>query len=95
MRKLEKEMVSAVNGRYTWESGNTKVNVSSGDVFVYLHDNLIFKIVRGVRSFTLCGWNTPTTRSRLNALGVDVCCRNFAPCLDGVSISSDKWYDIN
>ena len=35
---------------------------------VYLHGNLIAQYSTGQWGFKLCGWNTPTTRSRINAI---------------------------
>lgn len=36
---------------------------------VYLYGNLIAQLSQGENwGFKMCGWNTPTTRSRINAL---------------------------
>ena len=35
---------------------------------VYLHGNMIASYSMGNWSFTIHGWNTPTTKSRINAL---------------------------
>ena len=35
---------------------------------IYLHGNMIASYSTGEWSFTLQGWNTPTTKSRINAL---------------------------
>ena len=92
MRQVEQNMVNAVNGRYNYKSGNTRVEVVNNNVFVYLHGNLIYRIIDGAASFSLAGWNTPTTRSRLNALGVGVYQRNYRAIFDGMEISSAEWY---
>jgi hypothetical protein len=74
MRTIEKKMNAAVNGRYGWRLSNTEVYIDNeGGVHVYLHSNEIYKEVNGRKYINLCGWNTPTTRSRLRSLGVDLC----------------------
>ena len=35
---------------------------------VYLHGNMIAQLSNGEWGFKLAGWNTPTTKSRINAL---------------------------
>ena len=98
MRKIEKAMCAAVKERRNWQSGNTRVEVKDGGnlVKVYLWDNLIYTecLENGVKRFTLAGWNTNTTRSRLNALGVGVTQRNWLPYYNGHEICSDAWYVV-
>ena len=99
MRQIEKAMVAAVKARFNWRCSNTEVKAENGIVKVYLHGNLIYKEnIAGVASFTLAGWNSNTTRSRLRALGVGVRCYNYAPQMEvngeWVDISSSKWYDV-
>lgn len=95
MRKLEKEMIVAVRSLKSFSKSNTAVNVDGANVRVYLHGNLIYQIINGVKSFSLAGWNSNTTRSRLQALGVNVCRRNYLPMYNGVVISSNNWYTID
>lgn len=94
MRVIENRMLQAVRNRRNFSNGNTVVRVENGDVRVYLHGNLIFQNVGGVESFTLAGWNTVTTRSRLNALGVYVSQKNWQPIYDGKVIKSWEWYTV-
>ena len=100
MRKIENGMCAAVEARFNWNCSNTQVQVNMNDnkVEVYLHGNLIYKKLEGVASFTLAGWNSNTTRSRLRALGVSVRCYDHTPQMkvDGewVDISSDEWYNV-
>lgn len=96
MRKIEEQMAQAVDQGRNWTSGNTQVQaMHGGRVEVRLHGNLIaqrndrFSPLR----FTLAGWNTPTTRSRLNALGAGVYTRKgqaYVP--GGVAIADDQWF---
>ena len=86
MRKIEEAMCAAVKARTNWASGNTTVkNAGNGLMFVYLFDNLIATISGTVGSFTLAGWNTKATRSRLRALGV----KDFKQVKD-----DECWYDF-
>lgn len=92
MRTIDSNVVNAVNNRKNYKSGNTRVEVVNNNVFVYLHGNLIYKIIDDVTAFTLAGWNTSTTRSRLNALGVAVKQRNFQAVFNGKVINANTWY---
>ena len=66
---------------------------------VYLHGNIIANISFGqenvVAQFTMEGWNTNTTRSRLNAFGVGISQCNWAPYHNGKAISSKGWYTFD
>lgn len=98
-------MVAAIKARKNFKSGNTEVTMTRNEHFctctamVYLHANLIAKILFGpdnvVAQFTMAGWNTNTTRSRLNALGVGVSQCNLAPYHNGEAISSKGWYTFD
>ena len=73
MRKIEAQMVDAIRGFQTVNLGNTAVNCrvrADGVqvVSVYLHGNLIAQRGASGWGFKLCGWNTPTTLSRINAI---------------------------
>ena len=93
MRKIEKTMCLAVSANRSFSCGNTLVTNNDGETRVYLHGNMIYKRNEDGEFFTLAGWNTVTTRSRLRALGVDVSQKNFMPYYNGVMIDSYKWYE--
>lgn len=105
MRQIEKQMVAAIKARKNFKSGNTEVTMTRNEylgtctAMVYLHANLIAKISFGpenvVAQFTMAGWNTNTTRSRLNSLGVGVSQCNWAPYHNGKEISSTGWYTFD
>lgn len=89
MRQIEKSMLAAIRSGRSWKQDNTEVITDKGVSRVYLHGNLIADVQHGrVVAFSLCGWNTPTTRSRLNALGLDVRCKNGRAVYNGEVISS-------
>ena len=94
MRQIEKEMLAAVRGRKNWGSGNTRVDVVNNVVRVYLHGNHIYSDNMGCKSFSLAGWLSNTTISRLRALGVDVYRKDYRPMYEGREIDSAKWYNF-
>lgn len=73
MRKIEQAMIEAVKTGRPLKSGNTQVNHAGSIVEVYLYGSLIARndtadaLKPGWR-WNLCGFNTATTRSRINAL---------------------------
>lgn len=87
-------MLAAVCERRNWSSGNTSVNVTDNVVRVSLHGNHIYSDNMGCKSFTLAGWVSNTTISRLRALGVDVYRKDYKPMYEGREIDSAEWYNI-
>lgn len=93
MRKIEQQMNAAVSNRKQWSSDNTSVQpIDDNNVAVYLHGNHIADVnsrtgLVMVNVATLCRWNTPTTRSRLNALGAKVNTRKGTIYVDGVAVN--------
>ena len=72
MRAITQDAARAfIDGR-PFKRDNTQVRVRDGNVSLLLHGNTI--AVRhqgrplGETVLSLCGWNTPTTRERLNGL---------------------------
>ena len=95
MRKIEQEMNRAILLGRNWASGNTAVVFNqSGSADVYLHGNHIAnccgvaprQIHVTVNRNTLSRWPTPTTKSRLRALGVDVYTKNHTLYLHGEAL---------
>ena len=71
MRKIEQQMNSAIaNLKHgeKWQLDNTMVSVANGVAFVFLHGNLIAEIGEGFIKLHDGGWQTVTTKSRLNAI---------------------------
>ena len=68
MRKIESEMIAAVKGDINWSKDNTSVIIEDGVSKVYLHGNLIAEIDDVSLKLYDGGWQTTTTKSRLNAL---------------------------
>jgi hypothetical protein len=65
MRKVTKTIVDAFCNRRPRKCGNTHTD---GTTF-YLHGNAIAKWDEGKLFITLAGWDTVTTRERINGLG--------------------------
>ena len=91
MRKIEQQMIEFIRSKKVsdgehWKSGNTRVAHLGGSVFnVYLHDNLIAYVKDGAvypNKEMFRRWPTPTTRSRLRALGVDAYIKDHVAYID-------------
>jgi len=93
MREIDKQIATAVEKKKPTCYGNTCVTIERGDVYVYLHGHLIYKDVKGVKSFTLAGWDTDVTRNRLNALGCDISHKKGVSYFRGKPIDKNCWYE--
>jgi hypothetical protein len=68
MRKIEKEMNSAIANGTEWKKDNTKVYTHNSVAYVHLYGKKIAEIGEGwIRLFD-GGYQTATTKSRLNAI---------------------------
>lgn len=88
MRKIEQQMLKAIQDKRNWQSGNTVVQ-NQGPMVVKLHGNVLGEQFNGkfhVNVQTLRNWPSPTTKSRLRALGVDVYTRKHVTYLNGEAI---------
>jgi hypothetical protein len=68
MRKIERQMNAAITNKVDWKSGNTEVNFIDGVSFVFLHGNKIAEVGDNFLRLFDGGWQTTTTKSRLNAI---------------------------
>ena len=72
MRKLEKQMNRALSNKNNWAGSNTTVtyNDSTNCSSVYLHGHQIATLDHSTNALKLssCGYETVTTKSRLNAI---------------------------
>ena len=69
MRKIEKQMNSAIVDGRNWSKDNTRVEVAKDGTFVYLHGHNIATISNeGDIRLSSSGWETFTTKTRLNAI---------------------------
>lgn len=97
MRKCESVVRQAALSGRNASIQNTVVSHNGGEYTVYLHGNAIAHGRTGhfPASFRLAGWNTVTTRSRLNALGVAVTSRDWTPHYNGKPIDSRAWHPVD
>jgi len=97
MRKIESDLVAAIKADKSFVSANTDTLRVPGGWVVRLHKNVIaaVSLENGV-GWTLAGWNTPTTRSRINALvsafgGNRVSVRAGVPYAGDVATTDRAW----
>ena len=90
MRKIEQQMNDAVANNKNWQSANTSVhyNEENGVSVVRLHGNKIAEIGDDYLQIFDGGWQSNTTKSRLNAL-IDRFCNAVT---DGVFQKDYQWY---
>jgi hypothetical protein len=89
MRKIEKQMCAAIQSNKNWTSGNTAVyfDETSGVSVVRLHGNKIAEVSDTDMTIFDGGWQSVTTKSRLNAL-----CDEFCIAGEGVFQKNYKWF---
>ena len=68
MRKIESEMNAAVLTRRNFSKANTSVAINDRIAEVRLHGNLIARVGDNFVQILDGGWQSVTTKSRLNAL---------------------------
>ena len=72
MRKIERQMNFAISNKADWSSSNTRVeyNNLSNCSTIYLHGHQIAAVDHNLKAVKLssCGYETRTTKSRLNAI---------------------------
>jgi hypothetical protein len=68
MRKIEQQMVNAIQNSVDFKLANTEVISCTNVSDVYLHGNLIARIGETWMELFDGGWQSNTTKSRLNAL---------------------------
>ena len=90
MRKVTEQIKQAFESRQRKSVGNTMTDGQT----VWLHGNAIIKRdPDGLVRWSLAGWNTPTTRERVNGI-VDAGVHqvNFEPILNGQEINPNDWF---
>ena len=90
MRKIERQMCDAVHHNIDWTNANTTVtfNEDNGESKVFLHGNHIATVGDDYLQIFDGGYQTMTTKSRLNAL-IDRFCNAVT---DGVFQKDYVWY---
>ena len=80
-------MCQAIQNNKTWSSGNTQVITEDNTSKVYLHGNHIATVTDDNMTIFDGGWQSVTTKSRLNALCVEFCVTG-----EGVFQKNYKWF---
>ena len=68
MRKIESQMNAAITAKVDWKLKNTEVTNIDGVSFVFLHGNKIAEVGDNFVRLFDGGWQSVTTKSRLNAI---------------------------
>ena len=87
MRKVEKQMCEAIQDNKNWNGRNTSVITEDNVSKVYLHGNKIAEVGDDFVTVFDGGWQSVTTKSRLNAL-----CSEFCISGEGVFQKDFAWY---
>lgn len=94
-RKITTQAVSKFLEGKNFKSGDTSVETSLGEVLYKLHGHTIARRTENKLSVSLCGWNTTTTRERLNGLpGVSINTKKGQAFLNGNPITDDGTYAV-
>jgi hypothetical protein len=73
MRKITKEASNAFWGRSNYNNSNTSVVCIGNEVQMWLHGNKIATLNNNnVLTIASCGWETNTTKERLNGILSDI-----------------------
>tara|TARA_R110000787_G_scaffold183311_3_gene295289 strand:- start:428 stop:724 length:297 start_codon:yes stop_codon:yes gene_type:complete len=86
MRKITKESVQAFNNCMRFKKANMEVFYSKSQESTYmtLHGNTIAVKYKDKLTISTCGWQSNTTKERLNALdGVNIYQKNWVWYLNG------------
>ena len=90
MRKIESQMNTAIHNNADWSSANTSVQFIEENTTskVYLHGNHIATVGDDFVEIFDGGWQSNTTKSRLNAI-INEFCNAFT---DSVFQRNYQWY---
>ncbi len=89
MRKIESQMCQAIQSNQNWSNANTCVTIDpeTNTSSVYLHGNKIAEIDDDTMTIFDGGYQSNTTKSRLNAL-----CDEFCIAGEGIFQKNYKWF---
>ena len=89
MRKIETQMIAAINTNQCWSKDNTSV-IFDGEThtsIVYLHGNKIAEVTDTDMTIMDGGYQSHTTKSRINAL-----CSEYCIAGEGVFQKNYQWF---
>ena len=88
MRKIETQMNAAIKGNANWTKANTMVTTVNSVSHVFLHGNKIAEVGDDFVKVFDGGFQSNTTKSRLNAI-INEFCNAFT---DGVFQKDFQWF---
>ena len=90
MRKVTQQIKKAFNQGKSLKVGNTRTDGQT----IWLHGNAnVKRDPGGMVRWSLAGWNTPTTRERVNGIAnAGVRQKNFVPMLNNHEINPSDWF---
>lgn len=94
MRKITQQIANSFLLGKALKINNTETDGKA----VYLHNNKIAEITEEGLKVSLAGWNTVTTRERLNGilyefgLNTNIRQKDYEPYLNGKLINCNEWY---
>lgn len=95
MRKITKLAAAAFHARKPFHLDNTEVRTYDTSAEMLLHGNHIAVITEKGIQVNLAGWNTPTTRERLNGIdGVNIHTKAGQAFLNDEPIPSSGWVHV-
>lgn len=96
MRQIDVLATTAFCEHRTLKIGNTRVEIVDNKPHMYLHGNCIAKLNEdNDLLINHCGWETPTTRSRLNALpGVNIRSLKGNFVLNNIHVMQNGWINV-
>lgn len=68
MKKIDTQAAAAFKYGKTFASSNTTITIEGGAVTMRLHGHIIASMLDNTLVLTLAGYNTQTTRARLNGI---------------------------
>jgi hypothetical protein len=89
MRKIEQQMNNAISNNENWQSANTRVefDADTNESTVYLHGNKIAEVGDNYVRLFDGGWQSNTTKSRINAILDEHCIPG-----EGVFQKNYQWF---
>lgn len=95
MRQITKDSYNAFMARERFSKGNTHVEISNGEAYMYLFGNQIAKTDGEDVLINHCGYITATTQERLNAFNVNIRKEKDKFIVNEKFIWKDGWLNIN
>lgn len=93
MRKITKDAKRAFDLNIPFNQGNTQVIVMRDITEMYLFGNKIARKFGNEIKISLAGWNTNTTRERLNAFA-SVSTKLGQAFINGKAVSDNEWVTL-